>query len=426
MLKFPAQRSAVWLLSLLLVPAACATTGAAGPSAAEIPQLERTVAREPTHLDALVRLGAAYRDADRLQDARATLERAAQIGTGDGTVIFYLGLTYEDLDELSAARRYYEWYLEHGASANMRNALRQRMPVLERRELQARIREALAREANLAASIDPATVAVFPFAIGSEDERLRPLGRAFAEMLVTDLAITGRLRVLERTNVQLLLDEQRLGESRYVDPATAARSGRMLGAGRIVQGQMLGDAARLRLSAAVVDAGTGEAGRLDRLSTEGAIAELFDMQRAIALRIYEELNIALTPAEMERLGVQRTRNIEALLAYGLGLEAWDEGRYADAAAHFQRAAALDPGFTLAATHAVRAGDAAQVASTGDLALLGASYAFALPAAALDALTAAQLLIVPDGPQRDPAVEALGQEGFSRSPGILQLIFRRPQ
>jgi TolB-like protein/Tfp pilus assembly protein PilF len=412
------------LAALFIMPVACATTGTTSP--ADITRLEREAAAQPT-LDALVRLGAAYREAGRTEDARATLERASQIGTGDGAVVFYLGLTYEELGELGAARRYYEWYLEHGRSQAMRTALRRRMPVLERLELQARIRAALAQETALAATMDPATIAVFPFAVASQEERLRPLGRAFAEMLVTDLSITGRLRVLERLNVQVLLDEQRFGESRYIDPATAAQSGRMLGAGRIVQGQLFGDPARLRLSAAVVNASTGEGGRLDRVSTEGALDELFDMQRAVALRIYEELNIALTPAEMERVGVQRTRNIEALLAWGLGLEAMDAGRYADAAAHFQRAAALDPSFTLASTHAARATDAAQAASTGDLAVLAFREVLPGDNLGLDALSAAQLMFVPEGPRRDNAAEALGQEGFSASnAALLQLILRRPQ
>jgi TolB-like protein len=427
--RFPVRSrpsvTAVFVTSLTC--AACGPTlpPLAAPAPAEIPHLETVASRQPAHVAALVRLGAAYRSAGRLEDARETLQRATALRPRDGGAVLYLGLTHEDLGELGAARRLYEDYIRHGSSTEVRNALRRRMPALERRELQASIRHALAREGTLDAAPDPATVAVFPFTVGAADESLQPLGRAFAELLVTDLAITGRLRVLERAHVQLLLDEQQLGQTVYVDPATATRSGRLLGAGRIVQGQVQGDPARLRLLAAVVNSTTGEFGQLRPVSTEGALAELFDIQKRIAFMVYDELQIALTPAERERLGVHRTRNVEALLAFGLGLEASDRGRFAEAAAHFDRAATIDPGFAMAATHAERANlIAGQAISTNELAVLGAREAQP-PGTDSDAFAAIEDALVPDGSQRDHAMEALDLEGFAR-PSVLQFIIRRPQ
>jgi tetratricopeptide (TPR) repeat protein len=428
--RFPVRSrpSAAAVFAMCLTWAACGPTlpPLAAPAPAEIPHLETMASQQPAPVTALVRLGAAYRAAGRLEEARETLQRAALLSPRDGGVALYLGLTHEDLGELGEARRLYEDYIRHGSSAQVRNALRRRMPALERRELQAAIRLALAREGALETTPDPATVAVFPFAMGVTDESLQPLGRAFAELLVTDLAITGRLRVLERAHVQLLLDEQQLGQSVYADPAAATRSGRLLGAGRIVQGQVHGDPARLRLLTAVVNSGTGQFGELRPVSTEGGLAELFDIQKRIAFMVYDELQIELTAAERERLGVHRTRNVEALLAFGLGLEASDLGRFAEAAAHFQRASAIDPDFTMAAAHAERASNmAGETSSTNDLAIIGARHAQLGGPADTDAFTAIQQALVPAGPDRDAAAEALGQEGFSR-PSILQLIIRRPQ
>src|SRR5690606_20054840 len=98
----------------------------------------------------------------------------------------------------------------------------------------------------------PATVAIFPFLVQMRDSTFRPLGRAMAEMLVTDLSQTDRLRVLERLRVQALADEMSLVEEGLIDPATAARGGRMLGAARVVQGSIAGSEAALQLDAAVV------------------------------------------------------------------------------------------------------------------------------------------------------------------------------
>jgi cytochrome c-type biogenesis protein CcmH/NrfG len=84
---------------------ACASVpmNAVAPSAAEIPDLEVAVRREPGDAGLLVRLGAAYRAAGRLEDARITLERSVALNPADGGGALFLGLTYEDLEMPAAA-----------------------------------------------------------------------------------------------------------------------------------------------------------------------------------------------------------------------------------------------------------------------------------------------------------------------------------
>lgn len=73
---------------------------------------------------------------------------------------------------------------------------------------------------------------------------------------MTDLAITGRLTVLERATVQMLLDEIALGAAGFLETATAARSGRILGSGHIVQGRYrIEDGSRIAVDAAIVEVG---------------------------------------------------------------------------------------------------------------------------------------------------------------------------
>jgi TolB-like protein len=410
------------ILAAALVVTSCASAGA--DRGWSIGELEQRAARDTLDGDALLRLGLAYRDAGRSAEARSALERAHRLLPAEPAVALYLGLLYEELDHVGEAARLYRAYLDGGASSRVKDTLRRRLVVLERRALQAAIRESLANDAVLGPMTE-GTVAVFPFLVSSGDERLRPLGRALAEMLTTDLAITGRLRVLERSHLQLLLDEMQLGESRYIDEATAARSGRILGAARIVQGQAAGGADGLRVSALLVDASSGESRGGSALRAEGVLAQLFEMQRQLAVRLHEELGIELTSAERERLGARRTENIEALLAFGTGLEALDGGRFAAAAEMFGRAAALDPGFELARQMSVQAGEAAsaEAMTTGAIAATAAAEGVVGDGAAEQLESV--LSIVPSGPTRDAVAEALGQEGVARKPTIIEVILRRP-
>jgi curli biogenesis system outer membrane secretion channel CsgG len=62
------------------------------------------------------------------------------------------------------------------------------------------------------------------------------LGTGMAEMMMTALLESGQFRVLERQQIDGVLGEQDLGDSGRVDPATAAKIGKVLGAQYLLYG----------------------------------------------------------------------------------------------------------------------------------------------------------------------------------------------
>jgi curli biogenesis system outer membrane secretion channel CsgG len=62
------------------------------------------------------------------------------------------------------------------------------------------------------------------------------LGTASADILVTELAKTDRFILIERQKLEKIMQEQKLGLTGAVDPDTAAKMGRVLGAAAIVTG----------------------------------------------------------------------------------------------------------------------------------------------------------------------------------------------
>ena len=417
------------LISAPLLASACAPPPPARsspPTAAVIPTLEARLAREGTSLPIMVRLGLAYRQVNRLEPAREVLERAVARAPNDPAATLFLGLTYEDLGRFADARKLYEQHLRTGKSRAVNNQLRARIALLKRKELAAAVRSTLEREAELAATPPPSnSVAVYPFLYTGDNPELRPLSRALAELLVTDLSQTRRLTVLERARVQLLLDEMKLAERGLVDTTTAVRSGRLLGAANIVQGRIEGGEDLLRLQAAVVDATGTREGIGTPISEQDAVRRLFDMEKRLAFAIFRSLNVSLSEEERARINQHRTSSLDALLAYGLGLEAEDAGNYEEAARHFARAAALDPGFADARERGERASEiaAATRITTTQLTLLGATE-FAQPPTATPFAVQAIQELVPQGSARDPAAEMLGQDVVGNR-AVIEIILRRP-
>lgn len=423
--QFPvASRHRMACMALLLLGAGCATqTAPATKSAGEIPALSAKLARDSTNHQAQTNLGVAYLQVGRAVDAKPLLEKAVAGRPDDAVALLHLGLTYEALEQYRDARRLYEQYLKGGRSRNLRSDLSSRLVLLQRKELELAVRQAVARERELAGTPPRArTVAVFPFQVTQQDPAIRPLGRALAELLVVDLSQTDRLTILERLQVQLLLDELDLSAGNLVDPRQAVRSGRMLGAERIVQGSLGGQAEAVELNAAVVQVvSTGRPATPGQrpLSETGALSRILDAEKRLAVRLYESLGVQLTVAELERVNRRPTENLQAILAYGLGLEALDAGNYARAAQQFAEAARLDPNFALAREKAEQARQTAAASATSIAQLVEKAGIEGNPLG-----SRASNFILPNPFTRDPVAEVLGGEEVRRKT-IIELIFRRP-
>lgn len=424
------------LLAVAGLVSACApsSAGPRPPHPSLIPALEARAAEEGAAPEALVRLGAAYREAGRPDDARRTLERAREMAPDRADAVFFLGLAHEDLGAWEEAEELYRAFLrdQDAGDDEVREAVEARLPWVRRRALEAWARRAAEQEAELADREPSRTaVAVLPFRYRGDDPELEPLARALSGLLVTDLAQVDRLTVLERLRVDLLLDELELARSERVDPNTAARSGRLLGAGWIVGGELDGGPERLDLESAVFDVLRAGDGPDEPVRSTASLEAFVDAEKALALGIVEALGIELTPAERERVNERPTENVQALLAYGLGLEAEARGALDEAAGHFERAAELDPGFAAAEAAAERVRDLAEAASTptASLAAVGARAYF--EGGSLDDWRLRRLayqdleVLVPDVVTRDPAAETFRLEGVGSGAAVLDIVFESP-
>lgn len=411
-------RATLWL-ALALQGCATAVHLPDVPPPERIPERESRAAQADDDPDLLIELGAAYLAADRAAEAIPLLERARALAPERPNVAFFLGRAFADVDRASDAVEAYRTFalaLPQGAA---RDHIEGRVRLLERRRFQAEVRDALRQEATLRTrgSPDASTVAVFPFAFSADDESLRPLARALSAILATDLAQSPRLRVVERQNVQALLDEVALGESSLVDRATAARGGYLIGAGRIVQGSISGTGDQIELTAAVVLAGDADPNARS-VAERARLDELFAVQTRLSLEVFEALGVALTEAERAAVTRRPTQNLQALLAFGQGLESEARGDFAGATRSYSRALALDPDFREAAQRAddVDAADRAQETDfDGDLSILETEVGSAVVDAVLDRAGL-----------RDPLQEALGIEGLGRgATRRIRFVFPRP-
>lgn len=207
---------------------------------------------------------------------------------------------------------------------------------------------AIARESTLdAATLSLSTVGVTPFAVAEGDSVLIALGYGLSDLMLGDLAVVKRLTIVDRVRTDALLRELVLVQRAFVDTARAPRVGRLLGAGRLVTGTLTParDKGQFVVGLRVVDSRTGAIG--DALTAVAGLKQVLDAEKALVLRTLDLLGIEPTPAEREQIAQYQTRDLSALIAYGVGVQANARGDLAAARAAFREAVEADPAFTSA-------------------------------------------------------------------------------
>ncbi|MBI4541861.1 MAG: tetratricopeptide repeat protein [Gemmatimonadetes bacterium] len=437
--------------ALLVVAGGCAGGGAIRLSEVtpqSIPGLEAERNQRPQDPVVLSRLGVAYFKANRYGDARRVLDSAVARDPQSAIAAIYLGMSAEALGDFAAARASFQQSLGVARSGALRAAARQRLALSGRRELEYQARQALAQEDVLAQTPPESnTVAVMPFTYGGTNDQVRPLTRGMAQLVVTDLAKSRQVRVLERERMQAILSEMRLSEEGRADPRTALRSGRMLRAARVVQGTLADRDEELRVDAAVVD--VASAGVAASAGVSDQLSRLFDLEKQLVFSLFNNLGIQLSDAEREAINQRPTQNLQAFLAYSRGLEAEDQGDFSAAQQAFTQAAGLDPSFAVAAQSATAAADLSVAAaqSVGDVeavvvqsegqesgAAAGASEESRREAlreganqVAPTQTAQAEQATAPSTPpgQRDTTAETTRTEGPRATSGTVIIVIRRP-
>lgn len=346
------------LLALLLLTGACAG-GGLRVSPDEIPALQARLDQRPDDADTRLRYAAALFADGRCAEARVEAETAAAVRPDNGVTPLIQGQCLEAAGQLAEAVDVYAGYIRQYPAGDGADAVRGRHLLAERALAELRAREALAAEAQVSA-LPPQDdlVAVLPVAIlGDLDDRYAGLSTGLAQMLVSDLSLLGRLRLVERMQLNAVLGELTLGASGRVDPATAARVGRLFRAGEMVAGALVVDGDDVRLEATLVNADGARPGADDAV---GDVRALLELEKRLAVSLADRLAGPLSPAEEQRILDNGPGSVDAFLVWAEGLLLEEQGDYAGAAAAYRSAARMDPGFADAGERSRRAASAVTV------------------------------------------------------------------
>lgn len=201
--------------------------------------------------------------------------------------------------------------------------------------------------APLAAQDTRPGIAVLPInnggSYGQDAENFEALEVGLQQMLTTEFAANAALRVVDRRELRRLMEEQDLGASGRVDPATAARIGKLVGARYMVKGSFIDFYGDFRLDLEVVNVETSEIVRTQQVRKKRD--ELFAIVVEGAQSLTRGLSLPPLPRQAARERESRQVPTEAVQLYSRALLYADRGNTERAAELFNQAIERFPEYT---------------------------------------------------------------------------------
>jgi len=197
------------------------------------------------------------------------------------------------------------------------------------------------------------TIAILDFdigaTIGQDPEDYQALRRGLAGMTISELAANPGVRVVERGQIQQILQEQDLARSDRIDQATALRVGRLLNARYMVTGTLYDVRGAFRIDARLFDVETSQILRTQRVN--GRLDNVFDLVTQLAGQLMQAAN--LPPLERRADAEQPARPAtgaptqQAVMAYSRAVLYSDRGDTQRAVEQYRRALTAFPQYTQA-------------------------------------------------------------------------------
>ncbi len=194
----------------------------------------------------------------------------------------------------------------------------------------------------------PPTVAVLYFDNGALLRRAdyAPLSKGITDMLIATLAANTGIRVVERDKLQQVIEEQDLQGTPRIDPETAVRIGKLLGAQHLITGGFVIDPREnIRISVRAIRSETSELEYSE--SVTGKAENVLDLIEQLARKVDAGLHLPAQPETHSAPTVAAANQYKAFMLASRAIEEQDRKNDSTAVALLRQALEVYPGYARA-------------------------------------------------------------------------------
>jgi TolB-like protein len=197
-----------------------------------------------------------------------------------------------------------------------------------------------------------ATVAIMYFTNSAlvRHKDYQPLSKGIADMLISELAASPAIQVVERDRLQKLLEEQDLSSTDRVDKETAVRLGKLLGARHLLMGGFVIDPKEnMRLDVRAVNVETSQVEYVETVS--GKAEDVLGLITKLGTRVNSRLRLPPLKAADRSAETKTSKSdqLRAVMLLSRALNEEDQGNVAGAIALYRQALGVYPDYERART-----------------------------------------------------------------------------
>lgn len=183
-------------------------------------------------------------------------------------------------------------------------------------------------------------LSVSDFSVESDNTSYKFLGKGLSTLVAGELRRTKTVKILEREQLNRIIEEQKLTLSGLLDESKQVEIGQLLSADYIVFGQIIDMAAAVLISVRMADIETGEVVWEDSMTEK---LESYDYIGAyFAQSILAELNLEAEEATVAKVETKEVKQETAIIALSSGIDAYDRGDEAKAREELKTVQQIDP------------------------------------------------------------------------------------
>lgn len=209
-------------------------------------------------------------------------------------------------------------------------------------------------------------VAVVPFdnnSIGKDAADYNGVGKGLQDFLITGLAGGSKVTVVDRDQIQRVLQEQNLIKQGSIDPATAVRLGKILGVQYMITGGFMSDGrGHVVATGRSINVSTTQVS--NPVKVQGSDKDVLGVMNQLADKITAEMklpaletgnnmgmNAPAKPAEEKKVATTNVKmDLRTAMLYSKALDAQDSGDKAKAAELFRQVVSKFPDYSPAKDH----------------------------------------------------------------------------
>ena len=186
------------------------------------------------------------------------------------------------------------------------------------------------------AVLDKETISILYFDNTAKNKEYDWLSKGITDMLISDIAGTGSVNVVERANLKKVLDEQALSLTGLTDDKKALELGKILSASKLVYGSFIIQRNTIIINGKITDTESGKI--LSAFSAKGSLENILSVQGELTSKAEKALGIS----NDESLQAIPEYSSEAVKKYYQGLDLLDKGAVDDARKKFDEASKIAP------------------------------------------------------------------------------------